>query len=92
MAKYVVLNSGPLGLLTYTQANPLTTERNRWLRPIAESGVSVVVPEIVDYELRRELIRSGQSKGLLRLDSILTLPGVVYLPLTTSIMMRAARL
>lgn len=48
----------------------------------------VAVPEIADYELRRELLRAG--RGVERLDE---LEGrLVYLPLTTTVMRRAAEL
>lgn len=48
------------------------------------------VPEIADYEVRRELLRAGKVKGLSRLDVIKNSVG--YLPLTTSIMLKAAEL
>lgn len=48
------------------------------------------VSEIADYEIRRELIRADRPVGLARLNALkTTLP---YLPLTTSIMLRAAEL
>jgi len=48
------------------------------------------VPEIADYEVRRELIRAGQTRGVQRLD--LLCEGFNYLPLTTEIMRIAAEL
>ncbi len=48
----------------------------------------VIVPEIADYEVRRELIQAGKVKGLARLDALV---GVLeYLPLTTPAMRQAA--
>jgi predicted nucleic acid-binding protein len=46
------------------------------------------VPEIADYEIRRELIRSERWHGIERLDVLATELG--YLPLTTETMRRAA--
>lgn len=54
------------------------------------AGARVVLPEIVDYELRRELLRAGKQNGLRRLDTAgRTLD---YLPLTTAAMRHAAEL
>jgi predicted nucleic acid-binding protein len=51
-------------------------------------GVRVVIPEIADYELRRELIRAGKSKGLARLDALGST--LEYLAITTAAMRKAA--
>ena len=50
----------------------------------------VIVPEVADYEVRRELIRLDKPAGLTRLDE---LPATLeYLPITTAAMRRAAEL
>jgi len=58
------------------------------------AGAEVYIPEIIDYELRREMIRlhlkGGPVAGLVELDTALT--ELNYLPLTTSVMRRAAEL
>jgi len=54
------------------------------------SGVQVFVPEIADYEVRRELIRANKTQGIARLDIIKNTIG--YIPITTPIMMKAAEL
>jgi predicted nucleic acid-binding protein len=53
-------------------------------------GSDVLVPEIADYEVRRELIRAGRPKGLVRLDDLAGQIG--YLPITTAVWRRAAEL
>jgi hypothetical protein len=50
----------------------------------------VIVPEIADYEVRRELIRMGGMVALANLDGYGT--QLEYLPLTTAAMRRAAEL
>jgi predicted nucleic acid-binding protein len=50
----------------------------------------VIVPEIADYELRRELLRAKKEKGLARLDALAS--RLEYLPLTTAAMRHAATL
>ena len=53
-------------------------------------GGRVLLPEVADYEVRRELLRAGKVAGLAWLDILgQTLE---YLPLTTSAMRRAAEL
>ena len=54
------------------------------------SGYQIIVPEIADYEVRRELLRAGKTRGLARLDLIKNT--LDYLPLTTAIMLTAAEL
>lgn len=48
----------------------------------------VVLPEIADYEVRRELLRANKVKGVERLDALGRL--LEYLPLTTASMRQAA--
>ena len=48
------------------------------------------VPEITDYEVRRELLRLNKQKSVDRLDLLRTTIG--YVPLTTATMLRAADL
>lgn len=48
----------------------------------------MVVPEIIDYELRRELLRGRKSAGLQRLDDLVAV--LQYEPLTTAVMRQAA--
>jgi predicted nucleic acid-binding protein len=53
-------------------------------------GAQVWVPEIADYEVRRELLRANKVRGIARLDLLKNSLG--YLPLTTPIMLKAADL
>jgi predicted nucleic acid-binding protein len=71
---------------------PDVRDCNRWLRAHALAGTKIVIPEIADYEVRRELLRVGGERKLLRLESLSTIQGVEYAPITTSAMRLAARL
>jgi predicted nucleic acid-binding protein len=60
------------------------------LRGRLGDDLELCLPEIADFELRRELLRIGSRSSLARLDF---LPGRLrYLPITTPIMRRAAEL
>lgn len=50
----------------------------------------VVIPEIADYEVRRELLRANKAKGMGRLDDLAKF--LEYLPITTIAMRQAAHL
>jgi predicted nucleic acid-binding protein len=54
----------------------------------SRGGRRVILPEIDDYEVRRELLRANRDRGLARLDEFAGL--LEYLPLTTAAMRRAA--
>ncbi len=86
----IVLDSGPLGLLS----NPTTTgsgqQAQDWARDRISAGDEFIVPEIADYEVRRELTRAGKTQGIARLDELCV--GLGYHPLSTSIMRDAAHL
>jgi predicted nucleic acid-binding protein len=90
MSAVVVLDTGPLGLVS----NPKQTGDNlacyQWLEALVSQGRRILVPEIADYEIRRELLRGGKLRGLRRLDTITTT--LEYLPITTLAMRTAADL
>jgi hypothetical protein len=54
MTRIILLDSGPLGLLAHPRmAEPL----ENWVSSLLRSAADVCVPEVVYYELRRELVR-----------------------------------
>ncbi len=84
----VLLDTGPLGLASNPKASPETEACTVWLLTLLQQGVAVYIPEIADYEVRRELIRGGKTRGLARLNELKTT--LRYLPLSTEVMLRAA--
>jgi predicted nucleic acid-binding protein len=66
----VLLDSGPLGLATNPRESADGLRLERWLAGLIAGGAWVVVPEISDYEVRRELLRAGRVKGVARLDAL----------------------
>jgi predicted nucleic acid-binding protein len=91
MLRAVFLDSGPLGQVTQRRKKSAEADACRlWLETLLANGVRVYVPEIADYEVRRELIRTGKTAGITRLNRLKTLAR--YLPITTDAMLKAAEL
>lgn len=67
-------------------------ECRAWLAGHLGRGVRVLVPEIADYEVRRELIRLRKGSAVARLDAFNAALPDRYLALTTTSMRRAADL
>ena len=84
----VLLDSGPLGMVSHPKATPENDECSRWVRSLLRRGHKVIVPEISDYETRRELIRGKKTKSVQKLDALKTALG--YVPINTSVMLKAA--
>jgi predicted nucleic acid-binding protein len=86
----VVLDSTPLGILCHPRSPPHVAACRQWLADLCTAGRRVIVAEIADYEVRRELIRMSGFVALANLDGYgLQLE---YLPITTAAMRRAAEL
>lgn len=90
MSRIVLLDSGPLGLVTNPRRSPQSAACAEWLQSLVDHGTRILVPEIADFEVRRELLRAGKTNGLARLDALSSL--LEYLPITTSAMRQAASL
>jgi predicted nucleic acid-binding protein len=88
VSRVVILDSGPLGMLCNTRVSRLTLGCNQWLNDLLVAANRVAIPEIADYEVRREMLRMQRAKNLARLDR-LTLQ-LDYWPLHTAAMRKAA--
>lgn len=64
----VSLDAGPLGIAANPSVSGPTIEFGKWLESLAARGHSVGVPEIADYEVRRELLRARLTRAVARLD------------------------
>ena len=84
----LLLDSGPLGMLTNPKSTPLNLECKQWMKKLLLKGYRVILPEIADYEVRRELIRANRLVGIQRLDD--WKERIEYKPLTTETMLKAA--
>ena len=90
MTRLVFPDAGPLGLLTRSPRIPEAAACYAWLRARLAAGSRMLLPEIADYEVRRELLRLNARTALRRLDALHN--ETLYLPLTTPVMRRAAEL
>lgn len=84
----VLLDAGPLGMITNPKSSPENEACKDWLASLVSKGVEVVIPEIADYEVRRELLRASKGRGLGRLDALKGM--LAFAPITTATMLKAA--
>lgn len=87
MTRPVMLDTGPLGRIAHPRQDP---EMIHWLYGLVDTGTPVLLPEIVDYELRRSFLLENLTYSLSRLDRLKE--SLIYLPLTTEVMLLAAQL
>lgn len=91
MLSAVVFDTGVLSLVADKPGkSPDVTAAQQWVAGLIVAGVRLYVPEVCDYELRRELTRAGKVSSLQRLDALAQ--GANYIPITTPIMRHAAQL
>ena len=90
MTKIILLDSTPVGLITNPKANFLAKECQEWFKTLFKRGYDVILSEIVDYEIRRELLRANKLSGIRKLNQLKS--ELIYLPITTEVMLKAAEL
>jgi predicted nucleic acid-binding protein len=86
----IVLDAGPVGLIANPSGRKLAIECQEWLINLPFNQVLLCVPEIADYEVRRELIRRNSAAALARLDALIA--AFTYLAIDTATLRRAAEL
>lgn len=89
MARVILLDSGPLGEVTHPGSEQRRPIRE-WLFRLLDAGMYPRLPEIVDYEHRRALLRRDAYRQIERLNGFKQVFG--YEPLTTEVMLAAAEL
>jgi predicted nucleic acid-binding protein len=88
VSRVVFLDAGLIGLVTNPKLSAESTLCTRWLQTLITSNIRVIIPEIADYEVRRELLRANKVRGIARLDELAN--SIEYLPITTAAMRQAA--
>jgi len=90
MSRLILLDSGPLGMVTHPKAKGIPLDCQLWLRSLLRRGERVAIPETSDYEVRRELLRAGLLRSLRRLDALKQT--LDYIPIQTDMMLLATDL
>ncbi len=83
----VMLDSGPLGKLCNSRPRP---DILKWQADLSAAGWTLIVPEIADYEIRRNLILENKLESIAELDKLKRT--LLYQPITTSTILKAAEL
>lgn len=83
----ILLDASPLSDISHPQAS---LEIVSWFFSHLQRGNQLIVSELADYEVRRELIRAGKTRGIQRLDAFQRT--LTTCPVTSSILMRAAEM
>ena len=88
MSKIILLDAEPLGLVSNPTSSPLNDACSQWVQTQLANGTRVLIAEVIDYEIRRELLRARKRQGIATLDAAKVRLG--YLPITTPVMLKAA--
>jgi predicted nucleic acid-binding protein len=91
MTHLLVLDSSVVGAITNPkQTSPIIRDCQIWFRRSLEHQLIFVLPEIADYEIRRELLRGKKINGIKKLDELKS--AIYYYPIDSEIMLTAAQL
>lgn len=91
MSQFIFLDSGPLGLITHPRQTDEVAAVTEWLARMLKTGNRVLVPAIIYYELRRELLRAKKPFSVGRLN-VFSRASNRYIPLTDEALHLAAEL
>ena len=92
MTDVLLLDSGPLGLITQPQRSHQVIAITDWLKDCLRAGARVLAPAIVYYEIKRELLRANKAVGIARLEAFVNAAPDRYVPLTDDALRFAAEL
>ncbi|MBY0502861.1 MAG: hypothetical protein K2X03_03060 [Bryobacteraceae bacterium] len=91
MSRFIFLDSGPLGLITHPRQTAEVDAITEWLFQVLKRGNRVLVPSIIYYELKRELLRANKPFSVRRLD-LFSQASNRYIPLTDAALRLSAEL
>lgn len=84
---HILLDSYPLGALSHPQSDVAMLQ---WAAACRVAGHVIYVPEVIDYEVRRELLRAKKNSGVRNLDALKAT--FRFLPISSPAMLLAADL
>jgi len=90
MSKHILLDSQPLGLISTPMRGSAPTAITHRTRACLAAGHDIYIPEVIDYELRRELLRSQKTISAQELDGLKSIFN--FLPINSAAMLLAADL
>jgi predicted nucleic acid-binding protein len=91
MTHLLVLDASVVGAVTNPkQTNTIVRDCQIWFRRSLARQSIFVLPEIADYEIRRELLRDKKINGIKKLDELKS--AIYYYPIDSEIMLTAAQL
>lgn len=83
----ILLDASPLSAISHPQAS---LEIVAWFFSHLRQGNQIIVSDLADYEVRRELIRAGKAHGIRRLDAFQRTLSVC--PVSSTVLRRAAEM
>jgi predicted nucleic acid-binding protein len=86
----IILDSGVIHTICNPSEDEKVTSCQRWFEKLMTRGCEVIISEICDYEVRRELIRRNNIKNQRKLDELREIVDV--LPLTHEVSLKAAEI
>ena len=87
---HIFLDSSPLGLLSKPVQSTEVVDITNWTAACLTAGHKIYVPEVIHYEVRRELLRAGKATGVAKLEGLKII--FRYVPITTAAIDLAAEL
>jgi hypothetical protein len=91
VTRTIFLDTGPLSYVTHPNDTGDRGLCKQWLAQLGAAKVSVRVPAIADYELRRELIRIRSAASIALLNKLIRSTGGLV-PINSQVMRKAAEL
>ncbi len=88
--RHILLDSSPLGLISTPAPSDGTRAITHWAEACLDTGHKIYIPEVIDYELRRKLLRAGKVNRVKKLDGLKNI--LRFLPISSSAMLFAADL
>lgn len=85
----LVLDAGPLGVLSNPSGHPDAVRCQEWLQALNDD-IPAYVSEIAEYEVRPELLRTNSVDSIVALDNLIA--SLDFLAIDTATMRRAAEL
>jgi predicted nucleic acid-binding protein len=90
MNRLIILDSGPLSMISHPKATGITLACKKWFDGQIARNTVCAISAIADYEVRRELMRGKKSDGLKLLDDLRNT--IRYIPISVEILDKAAEL